>query len=136
MYCQFCGREIADGSEACIYCGKGLEATTVPGKMYRHEFTKLRPITAALLGFLLGWIFLGPVGYIYLGQWNWFWITFLIQIFAYPLTLFIAYPLLPVVFAIHQYQMASELNISAGFPEKPDQEAETTVAGGTGTGVD
>lgn len=143
MYCQFCGREMAEDSEGCIYCGKTLKAEPAPSRMYRHEFTKLKPPmeiknpkVASLLGFLLGWILLGPVGYVYLGQWNWFWITFLIQIFAYPLTLFIAYPLLPVVFAIHQYQMASELNIIAGFPEKPDQEAETTVAGGTGTGVD
>lgn len=143
MYCQFCGREIADGSETCIYCGKGLDATPAQSKMYRHEFTRLKPITeeknpkvASLLGFLLGWIMLGPVGYIYLGQWNWFWVTFLIQIFAYPLTLFIAYPLLPIVFAIHQYQMARELNLMAGFKEKPDQETETTVEGSTGAGVD
>ncbi len=143
MYCKFCGREIADGSETCIYCGKGLDATPVPGKMYRHEFTKLKPIAeeknpkvAALLGFLLGWILLGPVGYIYLGQWNWFWITFLIQIFAYPLTLFIAYPLLPIVFAIHQYQMANELNLMSGFGEIPGKEKETTVAGDASAGVD
>jgi TM2 domain-containing membrane protein YozV len=143
MYCQFCGREIADGSKVCIYCGKNFDATPVPGKIYRHEFTKLKPITeeknpkvAALLGFLLGWILLGPVGYIYLGQWNWFWVTFVIQIFAYPLTLFIAYPLLPIVFAIHQYQMASELNLMAGFVKMPAQEAQKSDAGDTGAGVD
>ena len=65
---------------------------------------------AASLGFFLGWILLGPVGYIYLGQWNWFWLTFVIQIFAIPLTAGVAYILLPVILAIHQYQMAKNLN--------------------------
>ena len=50
------------------------------------------------------------MGYIYLGQWNWFWLTFIIQIFAYPLTAFFAYPLLPIVYGIHQYQMAKDVN--------------------------
>ena len=143
MYCQFCGREIAEGSETCIYCGKSLDATPVQSKMYRHEFTRLKPITeeknpkvAALLGFLLGWILLGPVGYIYLGQWNWFWITFVIQIFAIPMTALLAWVILPIIFAIHQYQMANELNLMSGFEEKPDQETETTVADDTGAGVD
>jgi TM2 domain-containing membrane protein YozV len=143
MYCQFCGREIAENSEICIYCGKDLKTTPVPGKMYRHEITKLKPPNeeknpkvAALLGFLLGWLLLGPVGYIYLGQWNWFWITFIIQIFAYPLTLFIAYPLLPVVFAIHQYQMATELNSMITPKQKEDLQKEAGRVEDAGAGVD
>ena len=129
MYCQFCGREVAEESEVCIYCGKRLKPEPVTSRMYRHEFTKLKapmevknPKVASLLGFLLGWILLGPVGYIYLGQWNWFWITIVIQIFAYPLTGFIgAYMLLPFVYAFHQYEMAREVN---SMVEKADMEAE------------
>jgi hypothetical protein len=116
MYCKYCGQEISEGAEFCGVCGKrqnGVEGR----KIYGHEFTRLKapkelrnPKAAAALGFFLSWIFLGPVGYIYLGQWNWFWLTFIIQIFAYPLTAFFAYPLLPIVYGIHQYQMAKDVN--------------------------
>jgi len=145
MYCQFCGKEINDDSVYCIYCGRTLKAEQAPGRMYRHAFTKLKPPTevknpkvASLLGFLLGWILLGPVGYIYLGQWNWFWITIVIQIFAYPLTGFIgAYMLLPFVYAFHQYEMAKEVNlmvIKAAPNENEGESAETDD--GTITGMD
>ncbi len=118
MYCKYCGKEIGDSVEFCTYCGKRIvEAPGSDRGIYRHEFLRLRapreaknPKAAAALGFFLSWIFFGPVGYIYLGQWNWFWLTFIIQIFAYPLTAFFAYPLLPIVFGIHQYQMARDLN--------------------------
>jgi TM2 domain-containing membrane protein YozV len=145
MYCQFCGKEIADNSENCIYCGRTLKAEPAQSRMYRHEFTKLKPPTevknpkvASLLGFLLGWILLGPVGYIYLGQWNWFWITIVIQVFAYPLTGFIgAYMLLPFVYAFHQYEMAKEVNLmvrKAGPDEDEGKAAESDDV--TITGVD
>lgn len=117
MYCQHCGKEIEEGGTFCVYCGKGLEEETRPRGMYGHELTRLKipeetrnPGIAAAIGFFLGWIMLGPVGYVYLGQWNWFWLTFVIQIFAVPLTAGVAYVMLPIVFAIHQYQMARELN--------------------------
>ena len=134
MYCQFCGREIAEESEACTYCGKRLKPEPAPSRMYRHEFTKLKapievknPKVASLLGFLLGWILLGPVGYIYLGQWNWFWITIVIQIFAYPLTGFIgAYMLLPFIYAFHQYEMAKEVNTMIENVKPEEVEGETT----------
>ncbi len=127
MYCQFCGREIADGSESCSYCGKRLVSKPSQKGMYDHDLTKLKapaeiknPKVASLLGFLLGWIFLGPVGYIYLGQWNWFWIMMVLQVFAYSLTsffgLFILFPfggymLLPFIYAVHQYDMAKKVNL-------------------------
>ena len=117
MYCQNCGKEAENGSEYCVQCGSPLDRETVGGKLYKYELTRLHvpddtrnPGVAASLGFFLGWILLGPVGYVYLGQWNWFWLTFVIQIFAIPLTAGVAYILLPVIFAIHQYQMAKELN--------------------------
>lgn len=118
MYCAYCGTELNDGADFCSACGKRLSGTANGDRgIYRHELTRLRPQSepknpkgAAALGFFLSWIFLGPVGYIYLGQWNWFWLTFIIQIFAYPLTAFFAYPLLPIVYGIHQYQMARDLN--------------------------
>ncbi len=133
MYCRFCGREIAEESESCIYCGKALTPEQPPGRLYRHHFTKLKPPkeiknpqVASLLGFLLGWILLGPVGYIYLGQWNWFWIAMIIQIFAYPLTAFFgAWMILPFVYAFHQHEMTKEVNRlfeAAG----PGMEAEKT----------
>ena len=118
MYCQHCGKEAREENAYCESCGRPLEkAPPGGGKLYAYELTRLRvpedtrnPGVAASLGFFLGWILLGPVGYIYLGQWNWFWLTFVIQIFAIPLTAGVAYILLPVIFAIHQYQMAKELN--------------------------
>lgn len=117
MYCKNCGKEIEDNSVFCVYCGKGIKEESTGRGMYGHELTKLRvpndtrnPGVAASIGFFLGWIMLGPVGYVYLGQWNWFWLTFVIQIFAVPLTAGVAYILLPIIFAIHQYQMAKELN--------------------------
>ena len=118
MYCQHCGDKAKEGSAYCESCGRPLvKAPPGGGKLYAYELTRLtipeetkNPGVAASLGFFLGWILLGPVGYIYLGQWNWFWLTFVIQIFAIPLTAGVAYILLPVIFAIHQYQMAKELN--------------------------
>ena len=119
MYCQQCGKEAVEGSVYCESCGKPFDEKASPGggKLYAYELTRLtvpddtrNPGVAASLGFFLGWILLGPVGYIYLGQWNWFWLTFVIQIFAIPLTAGVAYILLPMIFAIHQYQMAKELN--------------------------
>ncbi len=117
MYCQHCGKEIEEGGTFCVYCGKTNKNGASGKGMYGHELTKLKvpsetrnPGVAASIGFFLGWLFLGPVGYVYLGQWNWFWLTFVIQVFAVPLTAGVAYILFPVVFAIHQYQMAKELN--------------------------
>jgi hypothetical protein len=118
MYCQNCGEKATEGRAYCENCGKPLEKAAPGGnKLYAYELTRLtvpeetkNPGVAASLGFFLGWILLGPVGYVYLGQWNWFWLTFVIQIFANALTLGVAYILLPVIFAIHQYQMAKELN--------------------------
>ncbi|MBU8922540.1 MAG: zinc ribbon domain-containing protein [Bacteroidales bacterium] len=117
MFCQQCGEEIEEGSAFCVYCGKSAKGESNGRGMYGHELTRLKipndtrnPGVAASIGFFLGWIFLGPVGYIYLGQWNWFWLTFVIQVFAVPLTAGVAYMLLPIVFAIHQYQMGKELN--------------------------
>ncbi len=117
MYCQHCGKEIEEGGTFCVYCGKSVRDESAHHGMYNHELTKLKvpadtrnPGVAASIGFFLGWIMLGPIGYVYLRQWNWFWLTFVIQIFAVPLTAGLAYILLPVVLAIHQYQMAKELN--------------------------
>ena len=117
MYCRFCGKEMAEDEKVCVYCGRDNQGAYATKKIYSHELTRLQAQkeeknagVASALGFFFGWIFLGPVGYIYLGQWNWFWLTFVMQILIYPLTLGIAYPVLPIVFAIHQYQMAKELN--------------------------
>lgn len=118
MFCQYCGKEVSETDEYCVHCGKQLKKKSEKGILYRYELFRLKapkekrsPGVAAAIGFFCGWIFLGPVGYIYLGQWNWFWITFLVQIIAYPLTGIVpAYILLPIVYGIHQYQMANDLN--------------------------
>jgi hypothetical protein len=130
MYCRYCGQEVTAESEFCTSCGKRVREEERARPIYKHELTRLKspreqknPKAAAALGFFMSWIFLGPVGYIYLGQWNWFWLTFIVQIFAYPLTAFFAYPLLPIVYGIHQYQMAKDVNelrareLSAKSPE-------------------
>lgn len=118
MYCRYCGKEVSERDEYCVHCGKQLKKKSEKGLLYRYELFRLKapkekrsPGVAAAIGFFCGWIFLGPVGYIYLQQWNWFWITFLVQIIAYPLTGVVpAYILLPIVYGIHQYQMANDLN--------------------------
>lgn len=138
MLCQFCGRENTAGSANCSYCGEKLEVRPRGGK-YGHDLTKLKapseiknPKVASMLGFLLGWILLGPVGYIYLGQWNWFWITFILQFFAYPLTGIVgAYMILPFIYLFHQYDMAKDVNKlveSSGREKGEDRVAETEEA--------
>jgi hypothetical protein len=117
MYCKYCGNEIDEKAELCIHCGKRVRSS-FSTFMENSELTHLKiqtepksPGMAAFLGFCLSWIFLGPVGYLYLGQWNWFWITLAITVVAYPLTgIVFGYVLFPFIFAFHQYQMAKELN--------------------------
>jgi hypothetical protein len=116
MYCRHCGLEIEEKAELCVHCGRRLRSS-FSTFLENSELTQLRPQhnnkspgLAGFLGFILGWFVLGPVGYLYLGQWNWFWITIVITIIAYPLTFGIAYVVFPFIFAFHQYQMAKELN--------------------------
>jgi len=117
MYCKNCGNEVDEKAELCIHCGHRIR-TSFSSFLENSELTRLKiqrepksPGLAAFLGFCLSWIFLGPVGYLYLGQWNWFWITLAITVVAYPLTgIIFGYVLFPFIFAFHQYQMANELN--------------------------
>lgn len=116
MYCKYCGMEVEEKAELCVHCGRRLRSS-FSTFLENSELTQLRPQQnpkspglAGFLGFILGWFLLGPVGYLYLGQWNWFWITIVITIIAYPLTFGIAYVVFPFIFAFHQYQMAKELN--------------------------
>lgn len=116
MYCKHCGKTVDEKAELCVHCGRRLRSSFTTF-LENSELTQLRPQKtpkspglAGFLGFILGWLFIGPVGYIYLGQWNWFWITIVISIAAYPLTFGSAYVLFPFIFAFHQYQMAKELN--------------------------
>ncbi|MGD8413810.1 MAG: zinc ribbon domain-containing protein [Candidatus Latescibacterota bacterium] len=117
MYCKHCGKELDDKAEICIHCGQRVR-NSFSSILENSELTQLRPQSsekspglAGFLGFILGWFCIGPVGYIYLGQWNWFWITIVISILAYPLTGFVgAYVVFPFIFAFHQHQMAKDLN--------------------------
>lgn len=116
MYCKFCGKEIDEKAELCVHCGRRVRSS-ISSFLENNEITRLRPVKdpkspglAGFLGFLLSWILLGPLGYVYLGQWNWFWITLVITVIAYPLTFGLALVLFPFIFGFHQYQMAKELN--------------------------
>jgi len=117
MYCKHCGKELDEKAEVCIHCGRRLR-NSFTSFLENSELTQLRPQAsvkspglAGFLGFILGWFCIGPVGYTYLGQWNWFWVTIVISILAYPLTGFVgAYVVFPFIFAFHQYQMAKDLN--------------------------
>ncbi len=116
VYCKYCGKEIEEQAELCVHCGRRVRSS-VSSFLESNEITQLRPVKdekspglAAFLGFLLSWVLLGPLGYLYLGQWNWFWITLIISLIAYPLTFGLALVLFPFIFAFHQYQMARELN--------------------------
>ena len=116
MYCKYCAKEIDDKAELCVHCGRRVRSS-ISNFLENSEITRLRPTKepkspglAGFLGFFLSWVLLGPIGYLYLGQWNWFWLTFAISLVAYPLTFGLAYVLFPFIFAFHQYQMAKELN--------------------------
>ena len=116
MYCKYCGREVDEKAELCVHCGRRIRSS-VAVLLADSELTRLKPQRepkspglAGFLGFVLSWLLMGPVGYIYLGQWNWFFITLVISVLVYILTFGVAYALFPFVFAFHQYQMARELN--------------------------
>jgi hypothetical protein len=116
MYCKYCGQQIDDKAEICVHCGRRVRSS-LSSMLENNEITRLRAIKeskspglAGFLGFCLSWILLGPLGYLYLGQWNWFWVTLVISVIAYPLTFGLAYVLFPFIFGFHQYQMARELN--------------------------
>jgi hypothetical protein len=116
MFCKHCGKEIEDRAELCVHCGRRLRSS-FSTFLENSELTQLRPQRAlkspglaGFLGFALSWVLLGPVGYLYLGQWNWFWITLVIYVVACFFTFGGAYVLFPFIFAFHQYQMAKELN--------------------------
>lgn len=117
MYCKYCAKQIEENAEICVHCGRRTRPP-VSNLLDTVGLTRLRPIAepkrpglAWALGFCLSFCFCGPVGYLYLGQWSWFWVTLAITLVAYPLTLFFgAYVLLPFIFAFHQHQMAKELN--------------------------
>jgi len=149
MYCRYCGKEISEEERACPFCGREqYEPAESEIAARGKKLTRLKvpvetknPGAAASLGFFLGWIFLGPVGYIYLEQWNWFWLTFILQLFVIPLTLGLAYLVIPILLAFHQYQMAKQLNemvlaerdqdqgnVQAEFPQEridPEREGES-----------
>jgi hypothetical protein len=127
MYCKFCGKPIEEKAEICVHCGRRVRSS-ISSFFENNEATRLRPVKerkspglAGFLGFLLSWILLGPLGYLYLGQWNWFWITLVITVIAYPLTFGLALLLFPFIFGFHQYQMAKELNEALTSAPKGEQ---------------
>jgi hypothetical protein len=135
MFCKYCGKETGEGAEFCAACGEKFHGEGHAG-LNRDELTHVKapketknPKAAASLGYFLSWIFLGPVGYLYLGQRNWFWLTLAIQIVAIPMTLFTAFFMLPLVYGIHQYDMAKNINklLAVAQGAKPDAPAGESV---------
>lgn len=128
MYCKYCGADVAEEAVVCVHCGRRLKTSLgglIKAGTALHVLERPKsPGLAAMLGFVLSCFFLGPVGYIYLGQWNWFWFTLGLSLLAWllfvvPLVAFspfflillaLAYSPIPLVFAVHQYQMAKKLN--------------------------
>ncbi len=136
MYCKYCGREVDDKAELCVHCGRRIRSS-VSAVITDSELTRLKPQRepkspglAGFLGFVLSWLLMGPVGYIYLGQWNWFFITLVISVLVYILTFGVAYALFPFVFAFHQYQMARELNEMITPRQVPASDEPGQAAGG------
>jgi hypothetical protein len=138
MFCKYCGNNVDEKAEICVHCGRRLRSS-ISTFLENSELTQLTPQPsekspglAGFLGFALAWILLGPVGYLYLGQWNWFWLTVVITVLAYPITLMTVYPVFPFIFAFHQYQMAKELNALQGWktPERPDRADESPKTAG------
>jgi hypothetical protein len=123
MYCKYCAKEIEEKAEICVHCGRRVRSS-ITSVLENSEWTRLRPIKepkspglAGFLGFFLGWVCLGPIGYLYLEQWRWFWITLAILVLALPVSFGTAWFIFPFIFAFHQYQMANELNDQLGLPE-------------------
>ena len=138
MYCKFCGREVDEKAEVCVHCGRRIR-NSVSSFLEGSEFTRLKPARepkspglAGFLGFVLSWLFMGPVGYIYLGQWNWFFVTVVVYGVSLLITLGISYIIFPFLFAFHQYQMAQELNEMLPSRARPDGEKPGVQTGGTG----
>lgn len=114
MFCKYCGKEISTQAEICPHCGARVRYS-VKSSVDRLLETKpikeeKSPSLAAALGFLLGWVFLGPLGYVYLGQWNWFWVTLIAYFIAMIPSFLFIYIFYPFLLAFHQYHMAKELN--------------------------
>lgn len=112
MYCENCGGQIRDGADYCGSCGKQVRDGEAPKTGSGHELTRINaaknrknPKAAAVLGY-----FFGSLGYIYLGQWNWFFLGLVIWFVAIPMTLLSSLFVFPIVFAIHQYDMAKDIN--------------------------
>jgi hypothetical protein len=138
MYCKFCGREVDEKAEVCVHCGRRIRSS-VSSFLEGSEFTRLKPPReprspglAGFLGFVLSWLFMGPVGYIYLGQWNWFFVAVVVYGVSLLITLGISYVVFPFLFAFHQYQMAQELNAMLPSRARPDGEKPGVPTGGTG----
>jgi len=139
MYCKYCGREADEKADLCVHCGKQVRRS-VSTFLESSEFTRLKPQQvpkspglAGFLGFVLSWMFMGPVGYIYLGQWNWFFLTVVVYTFVLILSLGFGWAVFPFVFAFHQYEMARELNGMLASSTRPNGEGTPGIqAGGTG----
>ena len=139
MYCKFCGREVDEKAELCVHCGRRIRSsfsTFLEGS----EITRLKPQRepkspglAGFLGFVLSWLFMGPVGYIYLGQWNWFFVGMIVYGVTLLISIGTAYVVFPFLFAFHQYQMAQDLNETlAASASRPNGEGSGVQTGGTG----
>ena len=140
MYCKFCGREVDEKAERCVHCGRKIKGS-VSNFLETSEFTRLKlqttpksPGLAGFLGFVLSWMCMGSIGYIYLGQWNWFFLSILVYGVALLISLGTSWVVFPFLFAFHQYQMAQELNqmLAAAMPRPNPGDSGMQPGGTTG----
>lgn len=140
MYCKFCGREVDEKAERCAHCGRQIKAS-FSSFLETSEFTRLKlqsmpksPGLAGFLGFVLSWMCMGSIGYIYLGQWNWFFLTIVVYGISLLISLGTAWVVFPFLFAFHQYQMAQELNemLAATMPRPNQGDSGMQPGGSTG----
>ncbi|HKW12928.1 MAG TPA: zinc ribbon domain-containing protein [Candidatus Krumholzibacteria bacterium] len=141
MYCKFCGREVDEKAAVCPHCGKQTRSS-FSNFLETSEFTRLKlqktpksPGLAGFLGFVLSWLCMGSIGYVYLGQWNWFFVSIVVYGVSLLVSLGTGYFLFPFLFAVHQYQMAQELNsmLAKSTPHPGDGGSGMQTSGDTGS---
>lgn len=140
MYCKYCGKEISTHAEICPHCGARVQYSVKSTLDRLLELKTIKeeksPTLAAALGFLLGWIGLGPLGYVYLGQWNWFWVTLIAYFVLLIPSLGLVLPFYPFLLAFHQYYMAKELNERLPGEATTDAEPDDEGAASSGAGIE
>jgi len=109
--CKDCGKEISKNAEFCPNCGVSLKAK--PDASITKGITKRKdPATAAVLGVLFG-----PFGYLYLRRYGLFFLWLILSAILISLS-FVFAPILWIVWGVHMYQTAKEINQQLGIKDE------------------